>query len=179
MKILVDLDGVLADIHTPWIGMYNAEYHDNLRLRDITKWDMHKIVKPECGKKIYNYLDNIDLYPRTFPIPGSQNGVKKLQELGTVIFVTSGFFVAKVKWLSDHGYLLDENWKFSKEVVVCSRKDLIKGDIIIDDCQDNLARFSNRILFDQPWNRMSKYPRAHNWEEVIEMVKSIMELADI
>ena len=56
-KILAfDIDGVLADLHTAWLDEYNKDFDDNLTISYITQWEMDKFVKPECGKKIFNYL---------------------------------------------------------------------------------------------------------------------------
>ena len=52
MKILVDVDGVCADLHMTWLHRYNTDYDDHLIHSDITRWAIHEFVKPECGTKI-------------------------------------------------------------------------------------------------------------------------------
>jgi 5'(3')-deoxyribonucleotidase len=54
-RIAFDQDQVLADLLTEWVSRYNTEYNDNLRPEDIKNWNWHNLVKPECGKKIYNH----------------------------------------------------------------------------------------------------------------------------
>lgn len=169
MKILVDVDGVLADIHTVWLGKYNADYRDRLALRDITRWEMHELVKPECGMKIYDYLSDEDFYRRAFVIPGALAGVDALRQLGDVLFLTAGFFMHKVKWLADNGFICGD-WRFSKDVIICQDKSNVRGDILIDDYPGNLQGFHG-ILFDQPWNRNAAAARAVGWADVVRMVR--------
>jgi 5'(3')-deoxyribonucleotidase len=173
MRILVDVDGVLADIHTPWLGMYNADWHDHLRLCDITRWEMHELVKPECGKKIYDYLARPDFYRRASVIPCALEGVKELRRFGEVVFVTSGFFETKLEWLSRNGFI-GADWRFSKDVVMCQDKSMVIGDVLVDDRPVNLKGFTG-ILFDQPWNRSELvYLRAYSWGNVLEIVQDLL-----
>ena len=56
LTVAVDVDDVCADLLTEWLYRYNLEYEDNLTVADVDRWDLSEQVKPECGKKIYNYL---------------------------------------------------------------------------------------------------------------------------
>ena len=57
-------------------------------------------------------------------------------------------------------------------------KGLLKSDIIIDDCLDNLIETNAlRICLDQPWNRdvfcdlTYDIKRAFDWNDIIEIIK--------
>lgn len=42
----------------------------------------------------------------------------------------------------------------SKDVIFSKRKDLIRGDVLIDDGPQNLQHFAGwRVLVDRPWNQ--------------------------
>lgn len=58
--IALDVDGVLLDIDTPWREKYNRLYGDNV------VWDIHTLVKPECGLKYYD-LRTPYLYDEVLP----------------------------------------------------------------------------------------------------------------
>src|SRR5690625_2202655 len=62
VTILCDVDGVVADLLTEWVRRYNAKYDDDLSPEDITEWEMHRNVKPECGTDIHNFLRMPNLY---------------------------------------------------------------------------------------------------------------------
>lgn len=168
---LVDVDGVLADLCTAWLNAYNQDYDDNLVPENLTRWATHEFVKPECGRKIYDYLWDENLYADVYPIDGASAGVRWLRDKGhTVVYVTSGIQPAKIRWLRDWNFLTDfDNWQFSDDVVITHNKRLIKGDYMIDDYPVNLDNFSGQpILFAQPWNQDSSYFPFPSWAHIIE-----------
>ncbi|MFZ5827353.1 MAG: 5' nucleotidase, NT5C type, partial [Bacillota bacterium] len=55
--LLFDLDGVCCNLMKKWLAVYNHDYSDNLTEADITSWNWDDFVKPECGKRIYHYLN--------------------------------------------------------------------------------------------------------------------------
>jgi hypothetical protein len=65
-----------------WIWLYNYDYSDSLDYLDVDEWDVSKFVKPECGKKIFDYLLYKDLYDHVSPIPDAVWGVNMLREFG-------------------------------------------------------------------------------------------------
>lgn len=181
--ILVDIDGVVADTHTSWLDMYNKEWDDYLQVSDITEWSLHKFVKPECGRKIYNYLERPDFYESVLMIKDALLGVLTLREnKHRVIFVSAGFYPSKIEWLGRNGFL-SESFPYKKDfgaataldVVLCNDKYLIKGDYLIDDRPENVIRFNaggTGILFTQPWNKKRVVSnRVNNWFDIIEYFK--------
>lgn len=171
-RILVDVDGVVADLHSEWLRLYNEDYADNLKPSQITEWDTTKFVKPECGNKIFDYLHNPNLYDSVKPIDGALSSIQWLRQHGyDVRYVTSGVQPAKILWLGEHGFLReDHRFLHSSDVVIANDKSLIKGDIMVDDHIKNLESFDRtRILFAQPWNENSQsYFRADGWPDVIQ-----------
>lgn len=171
IRILVDVDSVIADLMPAWLRVYNKEYDDSLRVEQITEWDMTKFVKPECGTKIYSYLHDPSLYDEVFPIDGAISSIHWLRQHGYDIrFVTSGIQPAKIIWLGNKGLLMSEHFLFSPDVVIAHDKRLINGDILIDDNLKNCESFQGKsILFSQPWNDVvSNFFRASSWPDVIQ-----------
>lgn len=153
MTILFDIDGVLANLHPAWLRRYNLEYNDTMTPSAVTEWDIHKLVKPECGTKIYDYLD-YTIYDEVKPVSGALGAVKFARQLSRVVFVTTpcnNHGGAKLVWLNKHGFEVDK-----KDYVECHDKSLIRGDVLIDDCPLNLIGFLGvPVLFDRPWNQDS------------------------
>lgn len=180
MKIIIDVDGTICDTHSPWLGRYNADYNDRLRKIDIVKWEVHELVKPECGMKIYDYLSDMNIYRKALPIEGALVAVRKLRGMGhEVAFGTSGVFTTKIDWLFDNGFSIDTDRRWPKDIIIASDKSwLCSADVIIDDYPKNLADFKHGILFDQPWNReCHDYDRAGSWNEVVQLIDSYRETA--
>jgi len=186
MVIACDVDDVVCDLVTEWVRLYNRDYFDTLSTSDITEWDIFKFVKPECGKKIYDYLDSPFLYDYIYPIVGSIDGVLSLRDAGhRVVFVTSavnGCAGRKLRWLQEWGYF-PEKRKSEKDYIECHDKALIRADVIIDDGPHNLRSFiGKRVQFLQPWNVNEFVPGAWlagNWAKIPSIIKEIQNEKDI
>ena len=176
MKIFaVDVDGVLAHLSVVWMRLYNKDYNDNLTEKEWNTWNIDKIVKPECGKKIYRYIEDPHIYDEVEPYPGAQKGIDILKAYYRVIFVTTGTQGAagrKFQWLKD--------WKFSnnfEDYYECKDKSLVYSDYLIDDYIKNVTApvpYGSRIniLFDQPWNEKFSYsPRMKDWNNIYNFIK--------
>ena len=173
--IAVDVDSVVADLHEVWLDLYNTDYNDNLTTDKILDWTMMPVVKPECGLKIYEYLEDSNIYWPVKPIKNALASVKAIRMAGDrVVFPTSTPIKAsgcKYKWLVDNGFLPEHSEKDYMEV---SDKSLVNADVLIDDYWENLANFDGmKILFHQPWNeahRFDGYLCAENWVGVLELL---------
>lgn len=173
MKIYaVDVDGVVADLATAWLNRYNKDYNDHVTPANILSWDMHLYVKPECGTKLYDYIEDPTLYDEVLPTDGALEGIKILSSVFRVIFVTNstiGASGAKYNWLLKQGFLsrLDD-------YIECKDKSLVKADLLLDDRLKNLLDFSGTgILYTQPWNIGLHWygSRMKGWRYFIETAK--------
>lgn len=175
--ILCDVDEVLAGLLDEWVYRYNLAYGDDLEVENISSWDLCQHVKPECGKRIYEFLADKDIYRTVAPVKGSIQGISELRKLGRVVFVTSANTATmrgKTRWLEQWGFL-DDSPRHS-DLILAHDKSLIRGDILIDDGPHNIEAFpGDTILFDQPYNREVDHPyRARTWPEVVEIAKEIL-----
>jgi 5'(3')-deoxyribonucleotidase len=167
MKILaVDVDGVIAANHVEWLRRYNKDYNDTMTKDDWTTWDIHMLVKPVCGIKIYEYLKDPTLYENIKPIPDALETIKKLSKKYRIIYVTTTpIEVSGVKynWLKKYNFITR-----IQDYVECSDKSLIRAEYLIDDNIDNVRTFGGvGYIFTQPWNVNWYWPfRINNWQEV-------------
>lgn len=182
--VLCDLDGVVIDLMPAWLRRYNAEYGDTLTLAQIVEWDMVKAVKPECGKDIYKYLHNHELYDDAQPIEGALEGITELRKLGyRVVFATAtNMHMAgrKLRWLAEHGFLELTHGTISYDYVELQDKSLLSGTgavAIIDDYAKNLHGFTNgelRILFPAHHNVRDRHEpgfhRPDSWRGAVELL---------
>jgi 5'(3')-deoxyribonucleotidase len=179
LTIGCDVDGVVADLHTPWLFRYNRDYNDDIKASDITGWGVHEFVKPKCGKRIYEYIEDPSLYEVVFPTSNEAlNTILKIKLLGhRVVYLTTstlGSSGAKFKWLKRWGFLED-----MKDYIEVTDKNLIKADILIDDrleTTEGWYRSGNfPILFKQPWNKQIIRPYLHtdNWDEIYNTIVAL------
>jgi len=164
MRILLDCDGVLADFvgsvlgRLPWV----------LKHEHVTCMDIQKSL--DLGPT-YTAMLNHELRRQGFaslirPLHGSKKFVRELKKRGEITVVTRPMTDSptwvweRVGWLYKHFGL--------ERIEFTDRKDLVPGDVLIDDDPENLVRFpGRRILLDQPWNRGADLPRVYSYNEIL------------
>lgn len=131
--VALDMDDTLYEFVAPLLDRYNLRYDDWVCYWDITDWNIHQFLKPEC-KDIFKEFITEGFFEE-LSIPVSVTGwLSALNEIADVKFVTAGssrtipwreallkreldFFednmLAKLsdKWLLDTDYFVDDNPK--------------------------------------------------------------------
>lgn len=168
LVIAFDQDRPLANLEKIWLETYNKEWNDNMALKDWTDWDLSKLVKAECGEKIYNIIRRPGFY-RFLPIAdGAQGCVKYLVETGIwdICFASASpreAYTDKRDWFGENFPFVDPD-----EIIFVGNKRRVNADFLIDDKPENLATFDGiPILFDAPWNTLeTKYIRVYDHTDI-------------
>jgi len=176
--IAFDVDGVLNDLHTPWVKLYNKLSGDTLKVESIFDYDIRKFVLPSWKNKILELLNTPGLFLHAPIAEGAVEVVKKLLDAGhEVIFVSAfnPFYQSapeKGQWLEEH---FSGIMTVGENIFFCSKKYLVKFDILIDDSPKNLELLSMKqmgILWNQPWNSLDYHVnRATTWQEVLDLIE--------
>jgi 5'(3')-deoxyribonucleotidase len=165
-RICIDIDGVLANLISPWIEKYNIEYNDNLKVSDIDVWDWHVKTKKECGEKIYRMLTP-DLFENLPVIEYSQDVVERLNKKYEVFIVTAA---RNANMVSPKARWMKKNFPFIKreKIVYAVDKSICRANFLLDDAPHNLDGFiGTPLLFDAPHNQdETRFERMNNWNEV-------------
>lgn len=166
-QILVDMDGVLADVYSHLVALEYQESGIKLNSEDLYG-KLEELAFPSF-KKLVNRVG----FFRTAPlIPHSVEGLKYLNEKHNVLIVSSATEFPNS--LSDKCFWLNEHFPFItwKQMVFCGSKDSVKGEIMIDDHPKNLSGFEgHKILFTQPHNvYVNDYQRIYGWEEIMDIL---------
>ena len=171
LTILCDIDEVINDLIAQILLRYNEKYKDALCVDDITEYNVDLFTKPEC-ENIFKEFCNEELISNLNPTDGAVETVTELMKRHNFYFVTSTFpdnVSSKNKWLKRHFPLYTE-----KMLIVTLDKSIIKGDVMIDDYENNLHDgVGLNILLDRPWNRKqinTKHKRAYSWDDVLKYI---------
>ena len=176
MTILVDADGVLENLTSELPALLNEKYGTAVRFEDIRGWGFRKAFPELTTEQIVSAeLDEV-LYDRIRPISGAPEYLKKLIEDGhSVYVVTNTPYEAvslKMKKVMERFFPF-LSWS---NFIVTSKKQMIKGDYLIDDGIHNLEGGDyNKILFDAPCNRdydaaANGMLRVSSWEEIYRII---------
>lgn len=189
LTVVCDVDDVLVHLIPAWLKRYNEDYQDSVTPEQIKDWDITRFLMPECGKDIYQYLDEGTLYDEAEMVDGALEGVETLRSAGhRVVFVTNATVFSarpKFEWMQRHHFLPD-TCTFHEDFETMVRKWERAGDVLIDDkistCEAWARTGRPAILFPRAHNAPDVYTpthenivRARNWAHVVEMVA---ELAD-
>jgi 5'-nucleotidase len=168
-RILVDMDGVLADVYHRFFDLHEEESGVRLDLKSIIG-----LKEAEAFPNLLNWVNTPGFF-RGMPImTNSQRVLKRLNENYEVI-VTSMATEFPIS-LTDKQLWLEEHYPFIswKQLVFCGRKELINGDLMIDDHFKNLDNFSGEtLLFTQPHNMNvteTRHTRVGSWTEIEKLL---------
>ena len=177
LTILIDMDDTLENLCAVWVAYLNKKHDLNVKLNDIKEWNMSKAFPMLPESEIYEPLRDKELWKKVKPLPGAVKYVKKIKEDGHRVFVVtaSNPCTVGVKLLT----VLFRYFPYLtyKDVIVTTNKQMIKGDIMIDDAPHNLEGGTyHGILMNASHNRSYDakkhgFERAGNWKEIYRLVR--------
>lgn len=168
----LDCDGILSDLMPYWLSAYNSEYNDCLLAQHCVRWETHRIVKPECGLRIYDYLRAPGFLQCVPLIAGAKHGVHHLTSIGHEVIAVTDTPGESVKdrliWLSEHFPSIPP-----KNYIITPRKDLVQVDLLVGDAPHNItAARCPAVIFDHPYNQKVPGPRVRNWDELLAYIEA-------
>jgi 5'(3')-deoxyribonucleotidase len=173
MIIGIDMDDSIFDFIPSVLKKYNEAYNDNVQYEDITDYGIAKFLKPEC-KNIFQEFANDELFLNLEPKENAVEVITDLNKQHDVYFISAGHpYTAKAR---DQILQKTFDWYKSKQLILCPPKKLMKVDLLIDDCIDNVISGEyESILFTEPWNKEFDAKswdilKADGWNDVPEFV---------
>ena len=155
MTILVDIDGVIFNTQEVLLNWLNEVYKTDYVLDDITSYDWFD--------KTFDHPWEIMKFDEFWnKVKANKQAIyyilKWKHEGHTIKFVTASYYHRSLPF-KIHKLLDCFNGEFDdKDVIICHDKGMVRGDLLIDDCFDNVKRFikmdceQHGILYLQPWN---------------------------
>lgn len=172
----IDIDGVIRDILSKMVSMYNADFETDVTNEDITEYDMKSgfpLLDDPCEHFFFHRARQVFL--KSPVCPGAKEAVESLMEIGSVALVTKQTTMdAKrytIEWLYRNGIPYDS---------LCFTGDdkghlVDRFDWFVDDYHKNLAAANtpNKILVDAPYNKNV----AADFDDRMRRVGSLAEFA--
>jgi 5'(3')-deoxyribonucleotidase len=173
MRIVVDVDGVLAAHFKPYAAAVRSERGANLRATDLSTWDIRDGEANVLSTITTRLGDPAYLWPVA--------GVDRLRDAGHEVVVATHrpatVHPTTRRWLAANDIVVDEYL-----TDVPDNKGRIDGDVLIDDYHGNvgdaLAADMKGLLFRQPWNR--RYATdfdadqiVYGWDEIPEAIADL------
>ena len=190
MKIAIDIDGVLLDILSPIIEVYNRKNGTSFKFEDFKDYDFHKT----WGGTFQEAVDFVDKFWEMSefinlkPFPESVKCVSELSKTHELIIITNRPEVIKIttkKQIRSHFPNCFEFIHFTNQynkssehhgftkAQICSK---LGADVIIEDCIEHVVDLPENIkgiLLDRPWNQGNvpkNVTRVNTWDEILTII---------
>lgn len=184
LTILVDMDDTIENLCEVWIGYLNEQYGTNVQLDDIKEWDMTKAFPTIKPQMIYEPLCDEKLWKRVLPLPGAVETIRRIMEEGHKVVIVTAAHQDTVNMKLNNVLFNYFPYLSMNDVIITSQKQLIYGDLLIDDAPHNLeGGHYIKLLFDAPHNRSyseaaNDMTRVHNWDDIYKIVSKISRQID-
>lgn len=179
MIILVDMDDTIEQLLEAWLLRINEKYGRNVNYDDIDSWDMTKAFPGLSWEQICSVTFEHGFWKTVKPIPGAAEALERLIKAGHEVYiVTATHLESVVEKMNDllFVYFPFLNWD---HVIITSRKQLIRGDVMIDDGVHNLEKGNYvKILMTAPHNKnydaeLNGMIRVNSWSEIEETIQQL------
>lgn len=188
--ILIDVDSVVADLVNPSLEIMNERFPDEkVKYEDIVEFyfldhEKYNIINKKQSDFIKGMWNQPYFAFRLPLIEGAKEGVEELKKLGNVFFITSPWPTSRT-WCFDRASWIEREFDVGHDnVIFTGHKELVKGDVLIDDCPKYIRQWGDEgnqdkvVILDHPWNRkedLKNFARAKTWKGIVRCVKKILK----
>jgi 5'-nucleotidase len=170
MRVLIDLDGVLADWEAGFLAAFQAAHPGEAFVPLAERRTFHAIEQyPERLRAACRQLILAPgFYRNLAPIAGGKEALAAMEAAGLEVFLCSSplgdyrnCVLEKYAWVDEH-----LGRSFVERLVLTRDKTLVTGDVLVDDrpsVTGAAAPTWEHVLYDQPYNRAVPDRRRLTW----------------
>lgn len=182
MRVLIDMDDTMEGLLPVWLESLNKKHGTNVTVEDVDCWDISVKFPGLTREEVFAPLFSEELWMKVKPVDGAVEYVKRIMDDGHDVYVVTASHPQTVGYKVKH--VIERCFPYISldKIIITAHKELIKGDVLIDDCPENLVMWKYvGILMDMPHNRdfdETKFGvvRAKDWESIY---KDVCLFADI
>ena len=175
LTVLVDADDTINELLETWVDYLNQKYGRTVRVDEINQWDMHIFFPGLSDHDLYSVLNEEEFWKMVKPKDGAEKYLKKLMEDGHDVYIVTSAHPRSVAPKVDHMILRCFPFLSWEQIIVTTKKQLIKGDVLVDDAIHNLLGGDYLpILMSAYHNRGDDVPciaRVDNWEQAYRLIR--------
>ena len=140
LVILIDMDGIAADLVGKTLRLYNAEHGTAFTHAHVTDWNFDKCIPN--GKAMFRYFDTPGFFLDLQPLPGMVRALKGLKKAGHELHIASTPHVRgtcaqdKLAWVDEHIPFIG-----ARNTILVRDKTMLKGDVLIDDKPETIEKY--------------------------------------
>ena len=181
--ILVDFDDTLNNFLDVWVEYLNETHGTTVKKEDVKEWNITKAFPSIKVQDIFSPLRTEEFWKRVKPLPGAVEYLEKLINDGHNVCIVTASQPETVAVKLNEVLFKYFPYLSYKNVIIAYQKNLVNGQIIIDDSVDNIlggwrylgllvnaphnASFDVSSLKDGP---VDGIVRVSNWEEIYDKI---------
>lgn len=179
LTVLVDMDDTITDLLGAWIAMLNRRHGTNVMPGDVQQWDIAKSFPSLTKEQVFDPLLCDSLWHYVRPKEGAVETLERFIQEGHRVYIVTASTYETLRTKMDvvlFHYFPFLSWD---NVIITSNKQMIKGDVLIDDGVHNLVGGEYvGLLMDAPRNHGfdtegNGMIRVNSWAEVYAEVCKI------
>ena len=176
LTILVDMDDTLENLSEVWIASLNEVHGTSVCSDDVREWNMTKAFPTVEKSQVFAPLFDENMWKKVVPLPGAVEYLKRLIDDGHKVVIVTASHQDTVAMKLNNVLFRYFPYLSTHDVIVTSQKQLICGDVMIDDAPHNLEGGNYYgILVTASHNRTydattNGFVRADTWEEIYNIV---------
>lgn len=181
MVILVDMDDTIEQLIQAWVQGVNERYGRTAAYEDILSWDMSAAYPGLSKQEVYAIPMETGFWKTVKPIPGAAEALQRLIAAGHEIFIVTATEIESVPEKMNEVLFRYFPFLSRDHLIITSRKQMIRGDVLIDDGVHNLEGGSYyKLLMHAPHNQFydaeaNGMIRVHNWDEIEAVIARLTE----
>jgi uncharacterized protein len=181
MIIGVDIDGVVSDSYSFWLGELNRHY--GKEIKELHTYEMDLIYDVPWEEMNNFFISNVEtLFMTPLPMPGAKEGLEMLKANGhEILLVTARREVEEedvtARWLSLHGIPYDKLMLVGErsKAEVCKEHSI---ELFVEDYDRNARAIDGigikTIILDASYNRVElpeSIMRCYSWNQIVEEIQ--------
>lgn len=179
LTVLVDMDDTIESLLSAWVERLNRSFGTDVKPDEVSEWDISKSFPTLTKEQVYSPLLCDDFWYSVMPIDGASDALQQLIADGhrVLIVTTSAYQTLRTKMdVVLFGYFPFLTWN---DVIITSHKQLVKGDVLVDDGVHNLEGGDYmKVLMDAPHNRSydaeaNGMVRVKSWGEAYSVITNL------
>ena len=179
LKILVDMDDTIEHLLYAWIDCLNERHGLSVKYGDIKEWNICTEFPTLTAGQVYAPLVEDEFWSTVKPIPYARDVLQWAIDQGHEVYIVTASAYETIKSKMEN--VLFRHFPFItwKNVFIAHNKQMIRGDVMIDDGPHNLEGGDYiKILMTASHNRQydaaaNGMTRAYGWHDVQECIDAI------
>ena len=176
MTILVDMDDTIEQLLAALVRKANERFRRSVIVDEITDWTIVCAYPGLEKRQILELMYEPGFWDTVEPVPGAADALKYLMDEGHQVYIVTATEFENVPAKMERVLFRYFPFLSRDQVIITGNKQMIRGDVLIDDGIHNLEGGEYRkILFTAPYNKdydaeANGMIRVHNWDEILRVI---------